>query len=58
MSDEKRMSAFFEALADNVGALSDEEMLAEAREEGRSGVAIFSTKPANSSPEPPRGAPS
>ena len=36
MSDEKKMRAFFEALADNVENLSDEEVLAEVREEGRS----------------------
>ena len=36
MSDEKKMRVFFEALADNVGSLSDEELLAEVREEGRS----------------------
>jgi hypothetical protein len=36
MSDEKKMRAFFEALADNVDNLSDDEVLAEAREEGRS----------------------
>ena len=36
MSDEKKMRAFFEALADNVDSLSDEELLTEVREEGRS----------------------
>ena len=35
MSDERKMRAFFEALADNVDSLSDEEVLAEVREEGR-----------------------
>ena len=36
MSDEKKMRVFFEALADNVDSLTDEELLAEVREEGRS----------------------
>lgn len=36
MSDEKKIRAFFEALADNLESLSDEELLAEVREEGRS----------------------
>jgi hypothetical protein len=35
MSDEKRIRALFEALADNVESLGDEELLAEVREEGR-----------------------
>lgn len=36
MSDEKKMRAFFEALADNLESLSDEQLLAEVREDGRS----------------------
>ena len=36
MSDETKMHAFFQALADNVEALSDEEVLADCREDGRS----------------------
>lgn len=36
MSDEKKMRLFFEALADNVEKLTDEELLAEVREEGQS----------------------
>lgn len=36
MSDETKMSALFEALADNVDALSDEEVLAECLEDGYS----------------------
>ena len=36
MSDETKMHALFEALADNVDALSDEEVLADCREDGRS----------------------
>jgi hypothetical protein len=40
MSDEKKIRAFFEALADNVENLSDEELLAEIREEGRDPGAI------------------
>ena len=35
MSDEKRMFALFEALADNVESLSDEELLAEVQGEGQ-----------------------
>lgn len=35
MSDEKRIRALFEALADNVENLGDEELLAEVRDEGR-----------------------
>ena len=35
MSDETKMCAFFDALADNVEALSDEEVLAECREDGQ-----------------------
>ena len=40
MSDEKKIRAFFQALADNVENLSDEELLAEIREEGRDPDAI------------------
>ena len=40
MSDERKIRAFFEALADNVENLSDEELLAEIREEGRDPDAI------------------
>ena len=36
MSDERTMRAFFEALADNVESLSDEELLDDVQEEGRS----------------------
>lgn len=36
MSDERKMRALFEALADNMESLSDAEVLAEAREEGGS----------------------
>ena len=36
MSDETKMSALFEALADDVDALSDEEVLAECLEDGYS----------------------
>ena len=36
MSDERKMRALFEALADSVDGLSDEEVLAECREDGRS----------------------
>jgi hypothetical protein len=36
MSDEKKIRAFFEALADNVESLSDEELLGEVWEEGQS----------------------
>ena len=36
MSDETKMSALFEALADSVDALSDEEVVAECLEEGHS----------------------
>ena len=36
MSDETKMHAFFQALADNVEALNDEEVLADCREDGRS----------------------
>ena len=36
MSDETKMSALFETLADNVDALSDEEVLAECLEDGYS----------------------
>ena len=36
MSDETKMSALFEALADNVDALSDEEVIAECLEDGQS----------------------
>jgi hypothetical protein len=34
MSDERKLRALFEALADNVESLSDEELLAEVRESG------------------------
>ena len=41
MSDETtKMGAFFEALADHVDALSDEELVAECVEEGRSPVDV------------------
>lgn len=40
MSDERKMRAVFEALADNVDSLSDDELLAEVREAGRSPEAI------------------
>ena len=36
MSDETKIYALFEALADSVDALSDEEVLADCREDGRS----------------------
>ena len=36
MSEERKMRALFEALADSVDALTDDELLAECREEGRS----------------------
>ena len=36
MSDEMKMRALFEALADNIEDLSDAEVLAECRENGRS----------------------
>ena len=36
MSDDKKMHALFQALADDVEALSDEEVLADCREDGRS----------------------
>ena len=35
MSDETKMRALFEALADDVDALSDEDVLAECLEDGR-----------------------
>ena len=35
MSDEKKMRALFEALADHVESLSDEQLLADVRESGR-----------------------
>ena len=35
MSDERKMRALFEVLADSVDGLSDEEVLAECREDGR-----------------------
>ena len=40
MSDQTKMRAFFDALADSVEALSDEEVLAECREEGSSAADI------------------
>ena len=36
MSEERKLRALFEALADSVDALTDDELLAECREEGRS----------------------
>ena len=40
MSDETKMIALFEALADDVNSLSDEELLAECRDEGHSPAAV------------------
>ncbi len=35
MSDEKKMRALYEALADHVESLSDEQLLAEVRQSGQ-----------------------
>ena len=40
MSDETKMIGLFEALADDVNSLSDEELLAECRDEGHSPAAV------------------
>lgn len=40
MSDERKMRALFESLADNVDSLSDDELIAEVHEAGRSPEAI------------------
>ena len=54
MSDDTRMHALFQALADDVEALSDEEVLADCREDGRSPTDV-ATQNALDSPERGQG---